>query len=121
MLAFYNRVAKRLYGAKRAFWLIAAAGIVAFVALIFMPDLPAGPIYAFLAATIALWSFFLVVVVNSFSTPLPIIEPGLGIFAKIKIKLRRAALLVSAVILTLTAAVILSFTFRAVASLIGLK
>lgn len=120
MLVFYSRVAKRLYGAKRAFWLVACAGIVAFVALIFMPDLGAGPTYAFLALTISLWSFFLIVVVNGFSTPIPVSEPGFSLFTRIRIKLRRAALLVSAVILTLTAATILSFTFRAVASLINL-
>ena len=119
MLEFYSRVAKQLYGFRRAFWLIAAAGVVSFVTLIFLPDLAAGPIYAFLAATITLWSLFLIVVVNGFSTPIPVIEPGLGLLVRIKIKLRRAVLTVSAVFLTVAALVIFSFTFRAVVSLIG--
>lgn len=119
MLAFYGRIAKRLHRATGAFRVVAYAGIVSFIALIFMPEFEAGPSYAFLSATIALWSVFLIVVVNGFAAPIPIVEPSMGIFARIKIKLRRAGLLVSAVVLTVMAAVILSFTFRAVASLIG--
>ena len=118
MLEFYSRVAKQLRGAKSAFWLIASAGLVSFVVLIFLPDVAAGPTYAFLSATITLWSLFLIVIVNSFSLPLPVAEPDFGFFTKIKIRLRRAALLVAAMLLTVTGAIILSFTFRAIASLI---
>ena len=121
MLEFYSRIAKQLHGFKRVFWLIACAGLVSFIGLIFLPEVAAGPTYAFLSATSTLWSLFLIVIVNSFSLPLPVVEPDFGFFTKIKIRLRRAALLVAAMLLTVTGAIILSFTFRAIASLISIS
>ena len=75
MLEFYGRIARRLQGTQSVFGVIAALGAVTFVALIFLPGVPAGPTYAFLAITIVLWSFFLNLVVKRFSIPLPVIEP----------------------------------------------
>ena len=121
MLEFYSRVAKQLHGFKRVFWLIASAGLVSFIGLIFLPEVAAGPTYAFLSATITLWSLFSIVVVNSFSLDLPVVEPDFGFFTKIKIRLRRAALHVAAMLLTVTGVIILSFTFRAIASLISIS
>ena len=118
MLEFYGRIARRLQGAKSVFGVIAAVGAVAFVALIFLPGVPAGPTYAFLAITIALWSFFLVLVVKRFSMPLPVIEPGFSLFARFRIRLQRAMLLISAVVLSAMALAIMVYTFIAVGGLL---
>ena len=118
MLEFYGRIARRLQGAQSVFGVIAALGAVTFVALIFLPGVPAGPTYAFLAITIVLWSFFLNLMVKRFSMPLPVIEPGYSLFARFKIRLRRAMLLASAVVLSAMAFAIMVYTFIAVGGLL---
>ncbi len=118
MLEFYGRIARRLQGAKPIFRVIAALGAVAFFILVFLPDVPVGPTYAFLAITIALSSFFLVLVVNLFSTPVPVIEPGFSLLARFRIRLRRAMLLISAVVLSAMALTIVVYSFIAMGGLL---
>ncbi|MCZ6773001.1 MAG: hypothetical protein O7G83_13635 [Proteobacteria bacterium] len=118
MLEFYGRIARRLQGAKPIFRVIAALGAVVFFALIFLPGVPAGPTYAFLAITIALWSFFLVLVVDLFSMPVPVIEPGFSLLARFRIRLRRAMLLISAVVVSAMALAIVVYSFIAMGGLL---
>jgi hypothetical protein len=118
MLQFYGRIARRLQGARPLFGMVAGLGLVAFVALIFIPGVSGGPTYAFLAITIGLWSIFFIVLINQFAAPIPVIEPGYGFFARLKIRLRRAVLLMAALVLSVMALVILAYTVIAASGLV---
>lgn len=114
MLAFYRRLAAWLQGHVVALWLLCAAAVAAAFAAIFMvPGATAGR-YVFGAVVLLMWAIGLLTVSHVFAAPLPEIAPGMRWFARLRTRIRRAALILMAVAMSALSLLLAFVTVRAI-------
>ena len=82
--------------------------------LAFVRGPESGP-YTFGAIVLLMWAICLLTIAHGFAAPPPSVPTGAGLIARIKVRVRRAALWSMGALMTLLSGLVLFVTFRAAA------
>ena len=119
MLAFYNRLAKRLYGLRPILWALGALAVGAFGSVLFLSDGSINSAYALLSVTVLLWSAWLLAVAHSFAEPPPMFDPAARIWTRFKAKLKLGLVWAHTLIMTALFLLALVMTIRTTGIVLG--
>ncbi len=114
MLKFYAGLARRLQRFQWLFWLVilAAVGLLVFSFLFYDGVQDEYLTLGLLCAL--LWAMSTMVLVRVFVAPLPTIDPEMGFFVRLTVRIRRGARWTMAVVVTALFAIVLWITSRAI-------
>ena len=112
MLAFYNRLAKRLYSLRAILWALGVLSIGAFVGVLFLESGSIDGSYALAALTFLLWTLWLLALAYGFFEELPEVDAAARFWTKLGARVRRGFLWVLALSLTALLVVAVIMTVR---------
>ncbi len=117
MLDFYHRLARRLYSARQALWLLGALAVAMFAGALLFEGV--GDQSATLGAiAVLLWSISLLTLAYTFTAPPPAAGPEAGWFARLAIRIRRGLLWLMALAMTLLTGLVVIASLRIAALLV---
>jgi len=119
MLAFYNRLAKQLYGLRLILWALGVLAVGAFGGVLFLSDGSIDGSYALVSVTFLLWALWLLAVAHSFVEPAPVAVPAAGVWRKFSVKLRRGLARVLALSMTALFILTVVMTIRTTGIVLG--
>ena len=114
MLAFYHRLARRLYPARSVLWLCMAASAVVFMLALFNRGGGLGEAHLLPAVMVFAWLIAALGVVYGFVEALPSAESEMPLLRRVAIRARRAYFWLMAALMSAVSVVLVVLCVRAV-------
>lgn len=109
MIDFFHRLGRRLWRWRVLLWAMCALGAAAVPVAVFGVRGTDGAHYVFAALAVLMWAVCLLMTAYGFAAPPPVVEPGSGWFARLRVRVRRAGLYFAA-LLTVALTLLVAYT-----------
>ena len=114
MLTLYDTLGRRLKSYRAVLWVLVAVAVVVFLGVVFFAPPSDDQTYALSAILLLLWSLSLVVVVQTFEAPAPIVDPRAGFMQRTRTRFARGFRWFMAITTTALFGFVILLSFKAI-------